>query len=267
MFTIANIAQPESLEEAYRILTQRRNNVILGGCAFLRMGSMAIGTGIDLSKLNLQYIKNEADCIEIGAMTPLRELETNLQLQQFYSGILPKAVANIIGVQFRNAATIGASVFSRYGFSDIITALAALDAHVELYKGGQMPLVQFLNNPFEKDILSKVLIKLDDRTAAYQSLRKSASDYPVLTTAVSRSGDNWTVVVGARPNVAAVASNASRVLSESCVDNAVVECAAAEAAQELSFGSNMRGSAEYRRAMCRVLVKRAITEVLSCKSS
>ncbi|WP_338013823.1 hypothetical protein [Desulforamulus profundi] len=40
---------------------------------------------------------------------------------------------------------------------------------------------------------------------------------------------------------------------------------AAMAVEELSFGSNIRGTAEYRKAMCKVLVKRAITEVLQCK--
>ncbi len=35
--------------------------------------------------------------------------------------------------------------------------------------------------------------------------------------------------------------------------------------EELIFGSNMRGSAEYRQAICKVLVKRAIMEVAACK--
>ena len=59
MFTLTDIVQPNTLEEAYSILTKRKNNQILGGTAFLRMGKKRIGTGIELSNLNLDYIKEE----------------------------------------------------------------------------------------------------------------------------------------------------------------------------------------------------------------
>lgn len=125
-----------------------------------------------------------------------------------------------------------------------------------------MPLADFLEKPFERDLLTKVIIKKNDRRAAYQSLRNSASDYPVLNAAVSRLGNTWIIAVGARPNVAAVAYQASQALSENGI---TVEAAADLAAEELSFGTNMRGSKEYRKAMCPVLVKRAVTEVLTCR--
>lgn len=262
MFTIREVVQPETLQEAYDILIKRRNNVILGGGSFLRMGHQPIGTAIDLSKLELQCICEENGSIEIGAMATLRDLEINPLTGHSFSGILSQAVRNIIGVQFRNVATVGASVFSRYGFSDIITALMALETSVELFKGGRMPLAEFLAKPFQRDILTKVIIKKDDRTAAYQSLRNSASDFPVLNASVSRLGDTWKVAVGARPNVAAIAVRASEALTKTGI---TAEEAAELAAEELSFGANMRGSREYRKAMCQVLVKRAIMEVLSCR--
>ena len=75
---------------------------MLGGCAYLRLGSQKINTGVDLSKLGLRYIKDNASSIEIGAMASLRDIETNVALNKYADGLLPKAVANIIGVQFRN---------------------------------------------------------------------------------------------------------------------------------------------------------------------
>ena len=54
MFTLMELVQPQSLEEAYEILMKRKNNQIIGGSAFLRMGKKRIGTGIDLSNLNYQ---------------------------------------------------------------------------------------------------------------------------------------------------------------------------------------------------------------------
>jgi len=221
VFTLLDLVQPDTLDEAYKILTSRRNNVILGGCAFLRMGSQRIGTGVELSKLNLNYITEQAGCIEIGASTTFRDIETSPVLNECFNGILPKAVSNIIGVQFRNVVTVGASVFSKYGFSDFITALLSLDTEVELYKGGRMPLQEFLDKPYTKDILTRIFIAKNDRKADYQSLRNSASDYPILNAAVSILDGQWTVVVGARPSRAKIARQTSLALSDGnvCADN------------------------------------------------
>ncbi len=40
-------------------------------------GEKRIGTGIELSKLNLDYIKEYEDYVEIGSMTTFRILETS----------------------------------------------------------------------------------------------------------------------------------------------------------------------------------------------
>ena len=159
MFTLMELVQPASIDEAYEILMKRKNNQIIGGSAFLRMGKKRIGTGIDLSNLNLNTIEENEDYIEIGAMTTLRDMEVSPILNKYFNNIIPNSVSDIIGVQFRNVATVGASVFSKYGFSDVIVGLLALDSEVELYKGGRMSLETFLNREFEKDILVKLYIK------------------------------------------------------------------------------------------------------------
>lgn len=265
MFTLLDLIQPGTIDEAYRVLMSKKNNTVLGGCAFLRLCSQRIGTAVDLSKLNLDYIKEQSGFIEIGAMTTFRDIETNSIIQQYFSGVLPKAVSGIIGVQFRNVVTVGASVYSKYGFSDLITALLALDAEVELHKGGRMALAQFLDKQYEKDILTRVFIKKNDRKAAYQCLRNSASDYPVLNAAISYMNNDWRIVVGARPHRAAIAKQASAELSKGDLSTENIDRIASTAAEELSFDTNMRGTAEYRKAICKVLVRRAITEVLACK--
>ena len=38
MFTLMELVQPASIDEAYEILMKRKNNQIIGGSAFLRMG-------------------------------------------------------------------------------------------------------------------------------------------------------------------------------------------------------------------------------------
>lgn len=268
MFTLVNLVQPETLEEAYKTLTSRRNNAVLGGCAFLKMSTKRIVTGIDLSKLSLDYIREQNGFIEIGAMTTFRDIETSPLLKGTFNGILPKSISQIIGVQFRNVVTVGATVFSRYGFSDLITALLVLDTEVELYQGGRMRLQEFLHQPPKKDILTKVLIRKDNRGASYQSLRNSASDYPILNAAVSQLDGHWMISLGARPLRAELAPMAMEFLTQDqgTFNTESLKQAAKLASQELTFGSNLRGSAEYRQAISKVLVQRGITEVLACKS-
>jgi CO/xanthine dehydrogenase FAD-binding subunit len=267
VFTVLDVVQPDKLEEAYEILIKRRNNLILGGCAFLKMSNKRIGTGIDLSKLNLDYITEDHEHFEIGAMTTLRDMETNSLLKENFNGILPKSVRDIIGVQFRNGVTVGASVYSRFGFSDLITALLVLDTEVELYKSGRIPLRDFLENPYEKDILIRLWIKKNPRTAVFSSFRKSASDFAVLNVAVSKLNGQWTIAAGARPRRAAIAVSASEALGHGNLSIEDIDNAAQKASEELSFGTNARGSSSYRKTLCQVFVKRGIMEVLQCESN
>lgn len=264
MFTLMELVQPTSLEEAYEILTKRKNNVVIGGSAFLRMGKKRIGTGIDLSGLNLNLIEESSDYIEIGAMTTLRDLEVNPILNKYFDGVLPKSVRDIIGIQFRNVVTVGGSVFSRYGFSDLIVGLLALETEVELYNGGRMLLEEFLNKNYEKDILVKLYIKKNNANAVYKCMRNSRSDYPILNMSVSKTDNNFKICVGARPQRATVAYKASEFLSNNELNEENIIKASEIASEELVFGSNMRASKEYRKAVCKSLVKNALMEVSSC---
>jgi CO/xanthine dehydrogenase FAD-binding subunit len=265
LFTIKDLVQPQTLEEAYNVLTSRRNNTILGGCAFLKMGSKKIGTAIELSKLDLNYIKEVGDYIEIGASTTLRDIEINSLVKDSFNGVLASSVENIIGIQFRNVVNIGATVFSKYGFSDIITALLALDTEVELYKGGRMSLDEFLKRPCAKDILTRIFIKKNDRKAVYKSFRNASTDFPILNVTVSKLDNDWKIVVGARPAPARIAVIASKLLSMEGFNKNIIDDVAEMVTDELTFGGNTRGSAQYRQAICKVLVKRAIMEVAACK--
>jgi CO/xanthine dehydrogenase FAD-binding subunit len=269
MFTMMSMFQPATLEEAYEVLMKSKNNTVLGGCGYLRMGSKRISTGIELTKLNLNYISEENGFIEIGAYATLRDLETSPLLNKYFNGVIEKAVADLIGVQFRSMVTAGATVFSKYGFSDPLTALLSLDCEVELFKGGRMPLEDFLNRPFEKDILVRIFLKANGRKAVYRNFRNAASDYSILNVSVSRLEDDFRIAVGARPATARIAKKASAFISGKGLQNATDEALIAEAAklarEELNFGTNMRGTKEYRENLCRVLVERAIKEVRECR--
>ncbi len=101
-----------------------------------------------------------------------------------------EAVRHIVGVQFRNCATVGGSVYGRFGFSDVLTLLLALDCDVELYKAGRMPIAQFAALPYDRDILTHVYIKKTPGLAVhYQSVRATQTDFPILTCAAGCTAD------------------------------------------------------------------------------
>ena len=257
MFTIDQYVIAESLEEAYE-LNQSRRNVILGGIMWLKMGKKRIGKAIDLSALDLHKIEEDEDRFYIGAMCTLRDLEVHSGLKKYFNGIIEKSVESIVGVQFRNGATVGGTVFSRFGFSDVLTVLLALDTYVELYKGGIVSLSQFMDMPRDNDILVKIIIKKDNRKVAYVNQRKSASDLPILACAVSNTGNTWNIVLGSRP---AKAQLISLELSENLHEEQINEIINV-VKDKIVLGSNDRGSKEYRSILADVFIRRNIEEIL-----
>ena len=76
-----------------------------------------------------------------------------------YGDGIAECVRHIVGVQFRNQSTVGGSIYGRFGFSDVLTALLALDTFVELYNGGIIRLSEFVNRKKDKDLLLSIIIK------------------------------------------------------------------------------------------------------------
>ena len=180
MMTIQKYVRPQSLEEAYE-LNQKKRNRIIGGMLWLKMTNVNVPTAIDLCDLGLDTIEETEDSFSIGAMVSLRQLELHEGLNAYTQGAIAKGVKDIVGVQFRNMATIGGSIFGRFGFSDVLTVFLSMDTYVELYKGGIVPLEEFASMEHDRDILVRVIVKKRPGTFTYLSMRNTRTDFPVLT--------------------------------------------------------------------------------------
>ncbi|MCQ2407118.1 MAG: FAD binding domain-containing protein [Oscillospiraceae bacterium] len=258
MITIKEYIKAESLEQAYE-LNQKKKNKIIGGMLWLKMGRGSVNTAIDLSGLGLDTIEETEDTFVIGAMTTLRALETHEGLNVYTSGAAKRAVENIVGVQFRNLATIGGSLWGRYGFSDVLTLLMSLDCQVELYKGGMVPIEQFASMKPDRDIIVRILIRKTAGCFGYSDMRIQSTDFPVLNCAVSYFDGMWRCAVGARPSRAVLVKDEYGMLPE-IPDSGQAESFARMVAETVHFGSNMRGSARYRQRLAEVLIARILTE-------
>ena len=248
MITIQKYVRAQSLEEAWQ-LNQNKRNRVLGGMLWLRLGKGSINTAIDLCDLGLATIEETDEQFSIGAMATLRDLETHPGLNAYTGGAIADAVKDIVGVQFRNMATVGGSIWGRFGFSDVLTVFLAMDAYVELYKGGIVPLEQFANMKKDRDILVRLIIKKTPCKIVYSSVRNQRTDFPVLACAVSHMNGQYRASIGARP------ARAMRICSGE------QEGFAAFVAENAPTESNMRGSAAYRTHLIRVLVERSMTKL------
>lgn len=249
MFTVQTYVLPKTLAEAYE-LNQKKGATVLGGCGWLKMSRRRIATAIDLSALGLDTIDENEREIAIGAMVTLRQLEMSDALRACFGSYIADSVRQIVGVQFRNCATVGGSVFARFGFSDVLTALLPLNAEVELVHAGRIPLAEFVNMPHNRDILVRVILPKTKVRAVYSSYRNTATDLPVVTVAAVRENDTLRVAVGARPEKAGLRVCPMPKKSE-----------LTDFHLRYSFSSNLRASADYRRHLAEVLLARALTEL------
>lgn len=261
MLKIKNYVKVKSAAEAYE-LNQKRTACVLGGMVWLKMGNRNVSTAIDLSGLGLDGITETEDEFIIGCMTSLRQLEMDPALDAYTHGAVRESLRHIVGVQFRNCATVGGSIYGRYGFSDVLTMFLALDARVELYHAGQIPLPEFAVMKKDNDILENIIIKKTPLVCSYLSQRNTETDFPVLTCAVSLSEESARTVIGARPGRAVLVEDTDDIMKgfqemDEIRRAAAIEKFAEFAARKVPVGGNMRASARYRTHLVKVLTRRA----------
>lgn len=254
MITFQKYVKAENLEEAYT-LNQVKNNKIVGGMLWLRLGTPSYNTIIDISGLGLNTIEESDDQYKIGAMVTLRELETNKSFNEYTNNAISDALKDIIGVQFRNLATIGGSIWGRFGFSDVLTLFLALDSYVELYKGGIVPMAEFAKMKYDRDILMNIIVKKKPCKCVYDAVRIQRTDFPVLTCATSIIDGEYKIVIGARSGKARLYGDDKGLLA-----NGITQENAALFAKELGkivpTSSNNRASKSYRSRLVGVLTER-----------
>ncbi|MBU5482323.1 FAD binding domain-containing protein [Blautia sp. MSJ-19] len=261
MLKIKSYVKVKSIAEAYE-LNQKKTALVLGGMVWLKMGNRNISTAIDLSGLGLDTVQELDDEFVIGCMTPLRELEIHKNLNTYTQGAIRESIRHIVGVQFRNCATVGGSIWGRYGFSDVLTMFLAMDTWVELYDAGRIPLTEFVNRKKDNDILVNIIVKKKPLSVCYMSQRNSKTDFPVLTCAASLIGEEVRTVIGARPGRAMVVEDKQQFLKDfrNMTDEQrteAIEKFAVYAAENVNTAGNMRASEEYRTLLVKVLTKRA----------
>ncbi len=243
-----------SFEEAYKLVKESPRNKIVGGGLWLKKGGMDVDILIDLSQLGLDKIEDKKDYVEVGAMVTQREFEQSKLIPE----MAREAVKAIMGPGFRNVATIGGSVYGKYGFSDVVTGLLGYKVDLVFYPEAVVSLCEYVKKPgFFDGILTHIRIYKENLKGFFKKVGITALDYPIINVSVTK-GKEYRVAVGSRPLVGARCEKAEAYLNEGGKDFAK---AAEIAVEELNFGDSISTKGDYKKQLALTYVRRGLEEV------
>ena len=243
-----------SWQEAYKLMKESPRNKIVAGGLWLKKGNADVDTLIDLSELGLDKIEDKGEYIEVGSMVTQRQFEQS----ELVPEMAREAVKSIMGPAFRNVATIGGSVYGKFGFSDVITGLLGYKVDLVFYPKSIISLLDYIKKPgFFDGVLTHIRIYKENLKGFFKKVEITALDYPILNIAVTK-GAEYRVVVGSRPLVAFRAEKTEAYLNEGGRD---FEKAAQIAIEELKFGDSIATKSEYRKQLALTYVRRGLEEV------
>ena len=248
-----------SLEDAYQKLQEGSKNAILAGGLWIKKMGQSYNTLIDLSTLGLNQISETDDEVIVGSMTTQRDFENSEIVRNLFNDAIAFSTREVMGVNFRNLATIGGSIMGRYPFSDVICGLLPYDVKLEFYPAQEMSLEEYLNFKGKLNaILVAVHIRKGEGKGFYKKVKTTALDFPIVNIAVAKVNKEYRIAIGARPMVASLAKQAMEYLNKGHKD---FEKAAELVIEELQFLDNKDASKEYRMDLAKVYVRRGLEEV------
>ena len=271
---------PATIDQAIALLNQSGASALAGGTDLLihqRAGIVAPKQLVDLSALDLNYVRKDDGVVRIGAMTTFAEILDSDVVRRDLP-CLAESAAEIGAVQTRNMATLGGNLCSAVPSADSAPPLLVYDARVKIAgSDGErlVPLEQFFVGP-KKNVLrpGELLIEIQvavpsPRTGArFLKLgRRKAMSLAVVNVAARltlgqdhRRVENARIALGAVAPTPRRAQRAESMLQGSNVSESLIDSAARAAADEIAPISDLRATATFRRETSRVLVKRALTQ-------
>jgi len=277
---------PKTVKEAFSLLERYdgKAKVFAGGTDLLskmKRRELAPKYLIDLNGIpDLRLIKYEKEKgLRIGAATPLNEIMESSVVSKHYP-ILTEAVSKMASTQVRNIGTIGGNLCNAVPSADTAPPLIVLGAQLKLisFQKERMVLVEdFFKGPDRtilnpSELVSEIQIPppLSGARGTYlkHTLRREM-DLAIVGVAVYLALDSKRqickdvkIALGAVAPIPLRAKKAEETLRGKALDDDLIEGVARMAAEEAKPIDDIRSSAEYRREMVRVLMKRAFKRSL-----
>jgi carbon-monoxide dehydrogenase medium subunit len=233
---------------------------------------------IDLNRIpGMAYIREADGALRIGAMTRHSDLETSELIRTRYP-LLADAARVIADPLVRNMGTIGGSLAHADPAGDWGAAMLAVRATVAATgpRGERViPIDEFVVDTFQSalspdEILTEVRIPQPPARsgAAYLKLERKVGDFAIVAVGayvvLDGSGRCEQVGIGlcnVGPTSLRAKGAEARLRGQSPTDGVIAD-AAKVAAAECDPATDLRGPAEYKRDMVRVLTARALKRAL-----
>jgi aerobic carbon-monoxide dehydrogenase medium subunit len=258
----------DSVDAALALLAEHGDEakLLAGGHSLLPLMKLRLATPavlIDVGRLQeLSYVRDAGDHIAVGALTRHHDVEHS-ELLRAEVPLLAHTAGQVGDPQVRHRGTIGGSLAHGDPASDLPAAVLALDATlVARSRDGEreIPAAEFFSGFLEtalgpEEVLTEIRVpKVDGAGWSFQKFNRRAQDWAIVGVAAV-AGRVALVNMGSTP-LRATATEEALAGGASAVD------AAALAAEGLDPPEDLNASAEYRRHLAQVLVRRALEESL-----
>ncbi|WP_214366982.1 FAD binding domain-containing protein [Pseudonocardia sp. H11422] len=272
--------RPTTVTGAVEALTELPDaRVLAGGQSLVPLMNLRLAAPEHLVDVNhvaeLRGITDAGGRIRIGAMTRHAEVEDSALLAQ-HLPLLPYAVAHIGYRQIRHRGTIGGSLCHGDPVSEWPALTLALDAtfHLQSRTGTrQIAAADFFLGHFETDrrdaeLMTAIDIPVRPAGWGFHEETRRRGDYAVVAAVVLLHGtadgctDARVALAGAGPRPIRLPAVEQALVGGPLTD-AQLAAAATLAGQHLDPPADLHGSAEYRRRLAVVLVRRALADARS----
>lgn len=259
----------ESVDEAVAALSAHGEDakLLAGGQSLiplLRLRLAEPAVLVDLGRVgDLSDVRDEGDHLRIGALVCHHELASS-PLVRAEVPVLATAASSVGDPQVRNRGTLGGSLAHGDGASDLPAVALALGATlVSRSPRGQreIPIDDFFHGFLETalepdEMLVEVRVPKPDGPGSFVKFRRRAQDWAMVGVT--------TAVLDGRTRIALINMGSVPVRASASEEALAAGSSVAEASRLAAVGteppSDIHGSAEYRRHLAGVLVRRALEQ-------
>lgn len=272
--------EPTSIDEAVAILAREDDaRCVAGGASLVAMMNadlLSPSALVGLRRVSgIEGITSSDEGLRIGAMTSHATIARS-DLFTAGTAVIHRAANQIAHPPIRNMGTIGGSISHADPAADFPTALIAANASIEvsgLDGQRQVPANEFFLGYYEtavgeNEIVSAILVPNGPANASGEHVKVTRVDGDFATVSVSLvlATDNnkcsyVRIAVGAVAPTPLHLDEADAVLTGSALDANAISKAAAILVEASDPIDDMRGSADYRRALIPRLLKRAVSHL------
>ena len=267
--------QPRSLDEAIDLLEAYSPEilVIAGGTIAVPLINQGVSRPtkvMSLRRAGLDYIARSNGGYAIGAATTLTSM-----VEQTAIPILSEAAHAVGGWSIRNMGTVGGNLFAPPPAGDFAVALLALDAILEVASKLDTESISldefyigFMSYDLAPDeLVTEIYIPAPTGKTAYTKFGRRHANTPAVVTVAARVVEDGGKVEDARLALNAVgphpmrAKRAEQALVGNRMDADTIQHVARIAAEECEPFTDAIASADYRRRMVEVFVRRTLEKI------